>query len=77
MGEKVWKTAEIAEAMGVSRNTVSMWRSIGLIKGEWRGHGYVYPDEEVNKLCRISKMYRISNRYYAQLAMTLMKNTIT
>lgn len=77
MGKTVMKTSEIAEAMGVSRNTVSMWRSIGLITGEWRGHGYVYSIDEYIRLCEISKKFRISNRYYAQLAISMMNNTST
>lgn len=71
MGQTM-KTADLAKAMGVSRNTVSMWREVGLIQGEWRGHGYVYTAEEYAALCMISKKYRISNKYYAQLALSMM-----
>lgn len=71
------KTAEIAKAMGVSRNTVSMWREVGLIQGEWRGHGYVYSVEEYTELCKISRRFRISNRYYAQLALAMISKEKT
>ena len=67
------KTSEVAAEMGVSRNTVSMWRDVGLIKGEWRGHGYVYPAEELDALKQIAHEFRISNRYYALLALNTMK----
>lgn len=72
MGEMM-KTSEVAAEMSVSRNTVSMWRKVGLIKGEWRGHGYVYPAEELDALKQIAHRFRISNRYYAQLALNTMR----
>lgn len=71
---EVMKTAEVARIMGVSRNTVSMWREVGLLKAEWRGHGYVYEASELDRLKEIAREYRISNRYYALLALNIMKN---
>lgn len=76
MGELL-KTAEVAKLMGVSRNTVSMWREEGLLGGTWIGHGYAYPDWEVEKLQEVASKYRISNRYYAQLAMSMIAKETT
>lgn len=71
--DEMLKTAEVAKRMGVSRNTVSMWRKVGLLRGEWRGHGYWYHPSELEALNRIARDYRISNRYYAMLAMSMIE----
>lgn len=71
------KTSEVAAEMGVSRNTVSMWREVGLLTGEWRGHGYVYASDELDGLKQIARQYRISNKYYALLALRMMNRTKT
>ncbi len=51
---------EVAEIAGVHRNTVTMWREIGIIQATKTGKGYMFSQEEIRRFQRDYKGYDIS-----------------
>ncbi|MCI9293030.1 MAG: helix-turn-helix domain-containing protein [Erysipelotrichaceae bacterium] len=56
---------QVAEITGVHRDTVTMWREIGIIKAIKTGKGYMFSQEEIRQFQRDYRGHDISNKVKA------------
>lgn len=56
---------EVADIASAHRDTVTMWREIGIIKAIKTGKGYMFSQEEVRRFQRDYRGFDISNRVKA------------
>ncbi len=62
---KMFSTDEVAELHGVHRDTVSMWRELGILQATKTGKCYMFSQEEIKRFQNDYKGLDVSNRVKA------------
>lgn len=62
---KMLTQEDVAEVTGTSRENVTIWREVGIIKATKTGKGYMFSQEEIRRFQRDYRGLDVSNRVRA------------